>query len=408
MSDLQATFADPAVQRCPFPLFARLQAEAPVYRDPVTGFLVVSRYDDIVYVNQHPAVFSNTTSVIIDRKDSPVAAEVARRYQERGFLPMHSLVTADPPVHTRYRALIDRVFTASFVKALEPHITELADTLIDGFIEAKRVDLLSEFAVKLPMYIISEQMGMPREDWKILKHWSDLTMEGINPTLAPERDLEITEQLIEMQQYFWRRGQAYLESPGDTLLSRLVHTEVDGERLEPRAYVSIAHHLLIGGNETTSNSIASGVWMWLQHPELRARLAADPSLVGAFVEEVLRMHAPSPHLYRQVLEDTQIGGIPVAKDSVLMISYLAANYDASKFDQPGCPMLDRPNGRQHMAFGRGIHFCIGNQLARAEMRIAFERLLARLPDLRLDPDKPKPEFASIFHVRGLRNLDVVF
>lgn len=408
MQSLTASFADPAVQRCPFPLFARLQHEAPVYRDPATGFLVVTRYDDIVFVSQHPELFSNTTSVIIDRKDSPVAAEVARRYQERGFLPMHSLVTADPPVHTRYRALVDRVFTAAFVKTLEPHIAELADALIDGFAGAGQVDLLNEYAVKLPMYVISEQMGMPREDWKILKHWSDLTMEGIDPNLAPERDLEITEGLIQMQQYFWKRGQAYLDAPGDTLLSRLMHVEVDGERLEPRAYVSIAHHLLIGGNETTSNAIAAGVWMLLDRPELRKRLAADASLMPAFVEEVLRMHAPSPHLYRQVLKPTRIGDVDVPKDSILMISYLAANYDETKFGNPECPMLDRPNGRQHLAFGRGIHFCIGNQLARAELRIAIERLLARLPGMRLDPSKSPPEFAALFHVHGLKSLDLVF
>lgn len=404
----QVSFTEPDVQRCPFPLIARLQKEAPIYPDPVTGFLVVSRYDDITYVSQHPELFSNTTSVIIDRKGSPVAAEVARRYQERGFLPMHTLVTNDPPSHTHYRSLVDRVFNAGFVKALEPHITQLADELIDDFVADGHVELLHQFAILLPMYLITEQLGMPREGWKTFKLWSDVTMEGINPTLAPERDLEITDHLIDMQQYLWNRGQEYLASPADTLLSKLVHAEIDGKRLEPREFVSIAHHLLIAGNETTTNAIATGTWMLMEHPEIHRRLLADRMLIPNFVEEVLRMHAPSPHLYRQVLKDTEIGGIAIKKDSVLMLSYLAGNYDESRFENPGCPVLDRKNARQHLAFGKGIHFCIGNQLARAEMRIAFDRLISRLPNLRPDSERPKAQFAPIYHVRGLENLYLSF
>lgn len=404
----QRSFAQPEIQRCPFPLIANLHAEAPVYRDPVTGFLVISRYDDIVYVSQHPELFSNTTSVIIDRKDSPVAGEVAKRYAERGFLPVHTLVTNDPPSHTRYRALVDKVFTASFVKELEPHIAELCNELIDDFINDGKVDLLREFAIKLPMYLITGQLGMPREDWQRFKHWSDISIEQINPTLAPERELEITDELIEMQQYIWRRAQEYEREPAPTLLSKLVHVELDGKRLDPRELIGIMHQLLVAGNETTTNAIATGVWMLLENPEVRARLDADRGLIGNFVEEVLRLHAPSPHLYRQVLQDTEINGVAIAKDSILMLSYIAGNHDASKFAQPECIDLARPNGRQHLAFGRGIHFCIGNQLARAEMRVAFERVLTRLPTLTLDPDYPPPEFAAIYHVRGLEALRVRF
>lgn len=408
MNISESSFAQADVQRCPFPLIARLHRNAPVYPDPMTGFLVVSRYDDIVYVNQHPELFSNTTTVIMDRKDSPVAAEVGRRYAERGFLPMHTLVTNDPPSHTRFRALVDKVFTASFVRNLEPHIIELADSLIDEIAPHGAANLHEAFAVRLPMYLITEQLGMPRSDWRLFKHWSDVTIEGINPMLAPDRDLEITDHLIEMQQYLWKRAQEYLAHPAPTLLSNLVHAEIEGERLEPRALLSIAHQLLVAGNETTTNAIATGMWMLLEDDKLRREVDADRKLLPNFVEEVLRIHAPSPHLYRQVLQDTEIGGVPIPKGSVLMISYLAGNHDETKFENASCPRLDRQNTRQHLAFGKGIHFCIGNQLARAEMRIAFDRLLTRLPRLRLDSSKPKPQFAAIYHVRGLERLDVVF
>ncbi|MCK8683301.1 cytochrome P450 [Pseudomonas umsongensis] len=402
------SFTEPAIQRCPFGLMAKLQQESPIYRDPVTNFLVLTRHADIVYVNQHPQLFSNTTSVILDRKGSTVADEVVRRYSDRGLLPMHTLVTNDPPSHTNYRALVETVFNASFVKQLESHIEALADELIDDFIAAGNVDLMVEFALKLPMYLISEQLGVSKEDWRRFKLWSDITVEQINPGLAPERELEITDHLIEMQHYLLERAEHYREHPAPTLLSRLANAEIDDRKLDSREFVAIAHQLLVAGNETTTSAIATGVLMLLEAPELRAKLQANPDRVTTFVEEVLRLHAPSPHLYRQVLQDCDIGGFPIAKDEVLMLSYLAANRDPEKFESPHCLDLERKNGRQHLAFGRGIHFCIGNQLARAELRIAFQRLLARLPHMSLDPNWPKPEFAAIYHVHTLEQLHVIF
>ncbi|HEX5805941.1 MAG TPA: cytochrome P450 [Macromonas sp.] len=402
------SFTDPAVQRCPYHVLDRLREEQPVYRDPVTGFYVLTRYDDMVHVNQHPELFSNTTTVILDRKHSPVAQEVACRYQDKGFLPMHTLVTNDPPSHTQYRSLVDRVFSAPFVKQLEGRITELADQLIDSFADRKQVDLMTEFAIKLPMYMISEQLGVSKEDWRRFKHWSDISLEQINPVLDPQRELAITDELIHMQQYLWARGEHYMKTPADTLLSRLVNTELEGRRLNAREYIAIAHQLLVAGNETTTSGIASGVLMLLQNPAVLQRLLAEPALVPNFVEEVLRLHAPSPNQYRQVKETCAINGVTLPKDSVVMVNYLSANRDPAKFDHPEQIDLDRANGRQHMAFGRGIHFCIGNQLARAEMRIAFERLLARLPQMKLDPAWPEPGYAPLYHVHALDQLHVVF
>ncbi|MGH7462466.1 MAG: cytochrome P450, partial [Longimicrobiales bacterium] len=397
-----------AVQRCPFALIDRLQRESPLYRDPVTGFLVVTRYDDLLFVNQHPELFSNTTSVILDRKDSPVAGEVAGRYAEHGFLPMHTLVTNDPPSHSHYRALVDKVFTAPFVRQLEGRIEQITDELIDAFIGNGKADLLEEFAIKLPMFLIAEQLGVTKDDWQRFKLWSDLTVEQINPGLAPERELEITDQLIEMQNYLWQRAQHYLDNPAPTLLSRLAHAELDGQRLSARELVAIAHQLLVAGNETTTSTITTGIFLLLENPAVRQRLEDDPTLIGNFIEETLRLHSPSPHLYRQVLADTEINGQAVAKDSILMLSYLAGNRDPAKFPAPACIDLERNNGRQHLAFGKGIHFCIGNQLARAELRVAFEHLLRRLPGMRLDPDWPRPQFAALYHVHTLEQLHIRF
>jgi cytochrome P450 len=402
------SFTDPAVQRCPFALMDQLQREQPLYPDPVTGFLVVTRYADLVYVNQHPQVFSNTTSVILDRKGSPVAEEVACRYARHGYLPMHTLVTNDPPSHGRYRALVDKVFTAPFVRQLEGRIEQITAELIDAFIHDGKADLLQAFAIKLPMFLIAEQLGVSRNDWQKFKLWSDITVEQINPALAPERELQITDHLIEMQNYLWQRAEYYRTEPAPTLLSRLAHAELDGQTLSARELVAIAHQLLVAGNETTTSTIATGVWLLLENPALRRRLSAEPTLIPNFIEETLRLHAPSPHLYRQVLQDTEINGQPVAKDSILMLSYLAGNRDPQKFPEPETLDLERSNARQHLAFGKGIHFCIGNQLARAELRIAFEHLLRRLPEMELDPDWPRPQFAALYHVHQLEQLHIRF
>lgn len=402
------SFAQSEVQRCPFPLIERLHRESPIYRDPVTGFHVVTRHDDIVYVNRHPELFSNRTSVILDRKHSPVADEVARRYSERGFPPMHTLVTNDPPSHTRFRNLVDKIFTPRFVKSLEPQITTLADQLIDDFIGVGSVDFIREFGIKLPMFLIADQLGVPRGDWERFKLWSDVTIEAINPALTPERELEITDLLIEMQQFLWARAEEYRKNPASKLLSDLANAEVEGAPLEPRAFIGIAHQLLVAGNETTTSALTTGLWMLLESPEIKERLTNDPALIAKFVEEVLRMHSPSPHIYRQVLQDTAISGYPLQKDSVVMLSYLAGNRDETKFECPDQIDLERQRGRQHLGFGHGIHYCVGNQLARTEMRIAFDRLLTRLPNMRFDPSKPRPEFAPVFHVHTLDSLHLTF
>ena len=402
------SFLQPEVQCCPFPFIERLQKAGPVYQDPLTKFNVVTHYDDIVYVNEHPELFSNTTSMIVGKVDSPIAAEIAKRYTERGFLPMHTLVSADPPAHTGYRALVDKVFTLRFIKGLEPQITALADQLIDAFIDIGRVDFVREFGIKLPLFLIADQLGLPQKDADKFKLWSDMTIECIQPALPPERELVITDELINMQNYFWARAQEYRKTPAPKLLSLLANAEIDGRKLEGREIASIAQQLLVAGNESTTSALGLGVWMLLENPDTRMQLTANRDLMPGFVEEVLRLHSPVLHTYRQVIKDTELHGYPLKKDSIVMLTFLAGNVDESKFACPHQIDLERANVKQHLGFGNGIHYCIGNQLARGELRIAFDRLLTRLPDMRYDPDFPMPKFAPIFHIHGLDSLHLRF
>ncbi|WP_159979068.1 MULTISPECIES: cytochrome P450 [unclassified Novosphingobium] len=403
-----SSFADPAVQRCPFPFIEQLHAESPVYRDPITGFFVVTRYADVALVNADPALFSNKTTLLISKAHSPNAAEIERRFRENGFPRIHTLVSNDPPDHGRYRAVVDKVFAPSFVRSLEPGIVEIADALIDALPESGAADLLHEYSLKIPMFVICDQLGVPREMWRKFKAWSDAEIEMINPALDPVRELELADLLIEAQNYLYDRAREYQQQPANKLLSLVANSEVDGRPIAPAEIVAIAEQLLVAGNETTTSAIAIALSKLIEDPELAQTLRGQPDKIGTYCEEILRLHAPSPHLYREVLADTEIGGVALPKGAIVQVSYLAANRDEAQFACPSKLDLDRKGAKNHLAFGRGIHFCIGNQLARTEMRIAVGRLLARVDGLAFDPEKPRPQFAALYHVHTLDSLDVTY
>lgn len=402
------SFADPAIQRCPFPFIERLHAEAPVYQDPLTGFYVITRYADIAAINARPDVFSNRTSVIMSKAHSPNADEIERRFREQGFARIHTLVTNDPPEHGLYRAVVENIFAPAFVRRLEPMITAIADELIDAFPESGTVDLLHEYCLKIPMFVIADQLGVPRAKWRNFKAWSDAQIEFINPAIDPVRELELVDLLIEAQNYLHARAAEFRAQPDGKLLSMIANAEVDGRQIRDEEVVGIGEQLLVAGNETTTSALAIAVWKMLGDPKLEADMRAKPERIGTFIEEVLRMHAPSPHLYRELTQDAEIGGVPIPMGAILQVSYLAANHDPAQFECPERFDPDRKGLRNHLAFGRGIHFCIGNQLARAELRIGVTRLIERVEGLRFAPGKPQPQFAPLFHVHTLDSLFITF
>nr|WP_087572954.1 cytochrome P450 [Sphingomonas sp. CDS-1] len=408
MVDL-GSFSDTEVQRCPFPFIHSLHEQAPIYPDPRTGFHVVTRYKDIAYISINPQLFSNQTAIVINEKNpSEDGKRVAALYEETGYNRIHTMVTNDPPSHTAYRGLVDKVFTASFVKSLEPYITDLADELIDNFCETGKIDLMRDFCIRLPMYVIVDQLGLSREEWEKFKMWSDSTMALIDPALPIEERLHLSTFHIEMQQYLVSKGEEYRKAPVDKMLSNLANAQLDGRYLTPTEFVSIAEQLFVAGNETTTSAIGHAVRLLIRNPDVYARLRENPAKVGAFTEEVLRLHAPSPHLYREVKEDTEIDGYALPKGSIVMLSYLAGNYDPSFYECPEKIDLDRKGIRNHLAFGRGIHYCLGNLLARAELKLGMDKLIQRLPNMRFDPDYPEPSFAPIFHVHTLDSMHILF
>ncbi len=403
------SFTEEAVQRCPFPLIEKLHAGDPVYRDPKTGYYVITSYDDIAFANDHPEIFSNQTTVTFGGgADKPGYAEVQRLYDTHGWRRVHTLVTADPPVHTRNRAIIDKIFTPSFVRSLEPYMTSLCDELIDQFINDGATDLYRNYCIKIPMFIIADQLGVPRDKWEMFKRWSDSAIALSNPSLSKEEWIRLVKINIEMQQYLAERQAQYKAEPTNNLLSMLANVDLDGEQLTTQEFVSLGHQLLVAGNETTTGAIARCVELLIRHPEIMQSLRADISGLPLFIEESLRVHSPSPHVYRVVMQDVEISGMTIPAGSVVMISYMAGNYDPKKFECPAQFDSDRKGVRTHLAFGRGIHHCIGNLLARSELKISLTRLLDRLDNIRFDPAFPEPRNAAIFHIHQLEDLHIAF
>ncbi|WP_340312936.1 cytochrome P450 [Rhizorhabdus argentea] len=371
------TFMDPEVQKCPFPVYDMLRDEQPVYHDPATGYYVLTRYDDVRKALLSHSVLSNRAGFIGDRW-TPEANEL---FAKGGWLPMDTLVSNDQPEHRTYRTLVDKVFATAKVTALEPRIIEIIGELIDAFIDCDEIDFLEDFAVPLPMYVIAEQLGVRREDRVMFKRWSDAAVETTAP-VAPERQLELARITIEMQQYMSHEIDRVRAKPDDMLLSRLANLETDGRRLDNRELQSLIMQILVAGNETTTTTLGSGMRLMIEQPALAESVHADPSLAKMLSEEALRTASPLQCLWRKALEDVQFGDVTVPAGSIVEVRFGAANRDPAQFSCPADIDLQRKNASGHLAFGAGIHLCIGNQLARGEMRLAFQALTRRLKNFR--------------------------
>jgi cytochrome P450 len=320
---------------------------------------------------------------------------------------MDTLVSNDPPEHRTYRTLVDKVFTTTKVTALEPRISEVIVELIDAFIDRDEIDFLEDFAVPLPMYVIAEQLGVRPEDRVAFKRWSDVGIETTGPVTA-ERQLELARILIEMQQYMAREIERVRARPDDMLLSRLANLETDGRRLNDRELQSLMLQILIAGNETTTTTLASGMRIMIERPELAEAIHDDPSLSKMLGEETLRTATPLQCLWRTALGDVRFGDVTIPAGSIVEMRFGAANRDPAQFSCPADVDLQRKNANSHLAFGAGIHLCIGNQLARGELRLAFQALTQRLTNFRFSRGEASCRPLEGYAPYGLRELWMSF
>ncbi len=399
----EPSFSAPDIQKCPFPVYDKLRASAPVYRDPVTGNYVLTRYADVRKTLLDTKTFSSRNGLGASRPNAALDA-VNKIYDENGWRPIDTLQSQDPPEHRTYRQLVDKAFAPSRIDALEPRINQIIHGLIDGFADKPEIEFLSEFAIKLPMTVIAEQLGADAADMDRFKTWSDTVTRFLDPTLGADDQIAIARTLVEMQQYLAAAIETVREKPNDKLLSRLVHAEVDGRRLDMSELQSIMRQLIVAGNETTTTTLAAGMKLLIDQPELVGRLRSEPGLMRNFVEETLRVMSPVQTLFRRVMRDVEIAGVTIPEGALVEVRYGAANRDPAEFECPAQLDLNRSNAKSHLAFGFGPHICIGNQLARGELRLAFAALIDRLDNFRLSRGQDSYVYTPNFVAYGMTRL----
>jgi pimeloyl-[acyl-carrier protein] synthase len=388
---------DPEFLADPYPTYHRLRAEDPVHHSPL-GFWVLTRYEDVSSVLRDPRFVKE-----------PLAALVAARFGAE--VPRGvglSMLDRDPPDHTRLRSLVSTAFTPRVVEGLRPRIQQIVDDLITRAEAAGGMDVIEEFAYPIPVNVICEMLGVPVADHDRFRGWSLDIARGLDSIWLPP-DSEIPRRSAAsrhaISDYFRGLIAQRRASPRSDLLSALIAAEAAGDKLSEEELVATCILLLIAGHETTVNLIGNGMLALLRHPAELRRLRESPGLITSAVEELLRYDGPVQRTARVASADATIGGRTIAKGDMVMPFIAAADRDPAQFPEPDRLDLSRSDNR-HIAFGWGIHFCLGAPLARIEGQIAIDALVRRLPALELATHEP--EYRQSLTLRGLKTLPVKF
>lgn len=366
---------DVFVQGVPHEAFRTLRLEDPVHRHKENpggpGFWAVTRYADVVTVSKDPGLFSSYRGGTNIPDYPPDDMAMIRMM----------MVNMDPPQHGKFRKLARTGFTPRIVAQMEPKVRAAAAAIVDQVAGLGRCDFVTKIAAELPLQVIADLLGIPQEDRHKVFNWSNRLIGFDDPEFQTSiEDAKIAAAEVWMyanQLAMMRKG-----TPGEDMVSVLMNAVVDGERLTEMEFDGFFLLLAVAGNETTRNLISGGMLALIEHPEQRARLIADPSLIPSAVEEMLRWVSPVMHFRRTATRDTELGGKKIAEGDKVVMYYPSANRDEQVFPNGQTFDVGRtPN--EHLAFGAGEHFCLGASLARLEIRIIFEELLRRLPDLEL-------------------------
>jgi cytochrome P450 len=397
-------FTSPEFKRDPFPILQDLRTTAPLYRyelpDGRTAWMV-TRYDDVLAILKDQRFVKNIRHAL----PPEVATQVTSRSEGQVSMIRHHMLSSDPPDHTRLRHLVSKAFTPRMIEQMRPRIQQIADELVDQVQMRGQMDLIADFAFPLPITVICELLGVPVEDRHKFRVWSNALLDQSGLLLA---NTEAPAALGEFARYLQALVVEKRERPDDRLVSQLVGVEEAGDRLAENELVSMIWLLLVAGHETTVNLIGNGVLELLLHPEQWHKLQADPSLVGAAVEELLRYTAPvMVGTGRWAREDVEMHGVVIARGDMVQLSLMAANIDPEHFPAPEELNITREEN-EHLAFGKGIHYCLGAPLARLEGQIALGTLLRRLPDLHLNVNPNVVHWRPGLLLHGLQELPVAF
>jgi cytochrome P450 len=399
LSDVDVYDPDNYVDGVPHEMFATLRREAPVYLHPRPNdrpFWCVTRYDDLVAVNRDPKTFSSWLG--------GATLDMTEQELETQRLMMLNM---DPPEHTKLRKIVNRGFTPRMIRNLSEHLEHEARAVVDTIIDRGECEFVTEVASELPLIAIAEFLGVPREDRKVLFELSNRLVGFDDPEFqtSPE-DAEVAG--AELFAFAQDLADARRKDPKDDIVSALLHAEVDGERLTSLEFNLFFLLLAVAGNETTRNAISHGMLALIEHPDQYRRLVDDPGLLDSAVEEILRWSSPVMNFRRTTTTDTTIRGVDIPAGEIVTFWHVSANRDAEAFDDPFTFDITRdPNVHTlHVAFGGGgPHFCLGANLARAEIRVMFRELVTRIPEMQLAG--PARRLRSNF-INGIKEMRVTW
>lgn len=401
--------SDPEIQQAPHCHYADLRSERVVYV-PANDAWMVLRHEDCLEVLRDPATYSSQLGSNREQP-SPAAQAEIERIGARGLARPRTLLDNDPPSHTVYRRLVSRAFTPAKMAELRPFVESVADDLIDAWDDPGSVELMPQFAVPLPVRVITRVLNLPPERHDDFRRWTEASTSTIGASVSDEQHIENARANLELQEFLVGEFERRRRDPEDDLLSELLAARIEpadgsGARpLELPELVRIAQQLLVAGNETTAKLVTEMVRMIAETEGEWDRIRSHPAMIPSVVEESLRLSSPNQGMSRIVMEDTNLAGVDLPKGSRVIAMFSSANRDESLFPDPDelCP------GRDHLhdqiSFGFGTHYCVGANLARLEATVALERLAARLRSVRLCDDNSFEYLPSVT-LRGLKRLHI--
>jgi cytochrome P450 len=403
---------DPQTLQCPFPHYAQMRDEQPVMLIESLGMYLITRHDLVLSVLRDPATYSS----LFGGASMPLPGDARAKMAEvmaEGYPRVPTMLTADMPEHTRYRRLVSKAFTPKVIAELEPVIRRITTRLIDSWIDSGSIEFVTQFAVPLPVEVIAHALNVPESRMADFKRWSDDSIAGIGTNISIEQRVEAEKGVNEYQHYFAAEFEKRKTEPQDDLLTALLQARIDDDDpevtdkrpLDMPEMLSIVQQLLVAGNETTTKLLTETMRLLAGKPAQWEMLKRDPSRAPNVIEEALRLSTPTQGMFRIATKDHELEGVHIPKGARIVIVFASANRDEAIYSDPDDFDPDRTGLREHLAFGKGIHFCLGAALSRLEGKVAMEELSRRLDSFSL-PESNEYQYFPSFLLRGLTRLDV--
>lgn len=401
----------PDQQKCPWPSYAVLRDQAPVWLDPRTGHYVISRFEDVRRILLDPQTFQASMP---DADPTVARPELRAMYEANGaVLPGTTMNALDDPKHRQVRSLMDWAFRPKSVQKLDPYIEDLCQRLFSSFAADGEVDIVNQYASEIGLRTMTHIMGTPEQDGPMIKAWTDAFIQRLSKTMTPEEIVWSVEQEIEAQHYFQKIIDRVRAEPEDNLISDIVNGVVEewGHGLsDGQIHIEILVDMFSGGINTTVHAIGSAVKILIERPDLWQALHSDPDkYLAVFIEEAIRTDGPQQAGPRLTSRDVEVAGTLIPAGSMVNLRWSAGNRDQRVYgDTADVIDLNRQSPRSHLGFGAGTHFCIGNAIARRQMWFALKTLLDNLESITFrDPD-PEFHYLESYILRGLTTLPVRF